>query len=103
MSVQRSGFGTFGKNESAPAKNKYNDEIEEISEDLESQHVKEIMGISEFGKKAKSFDIIVCATVGRFPNSISSNFVQILICFRILGTNRKGPGHSPETRRIGRQ
>lgn len=55
------GFGTFGKNESAPATDQYNDEIEEISEDLESQHVKEIMGISEFGKKAKSFDILVSA------------------------------------------
>lgn len=52
------GFGTFGKQEIA-SQNKYNDEIEEIAEDLESQHVKEIMGISEFGRKAKSFDIVV--------------------------------------------
>lgn len=50
------GFGTFGKINSAST-NTFDDKIEEIVEDLESQHVKEIMGISEFGKKAKSFDI----------------------------------------------
>lgn len=50
------GFGTFGKKE---ATNKFNEAIEEIAEDLESQHVKEVMGISEFGRKAKSFDITV--------------------------------------------
>lgn len=59
MAFERAGFGTFGKNELTKAKTKFHDEIEEIAEDLESQHVKEIMGISEFGKKAKSFDIIV--------------------------------------------
>lgn len=53
------GFGVFGRNERTKDTNRLNDEIEEIAEDLESQHVKEIMGISEFGKKAKSFDIIV--------------------------------------------
>lgn len=29
------------------------------TEDLESQRVQEIMGISEFGRKAKTFDITV--------------------------------------------
>ncbi|XP_055704986.1 gastrulation defective protein 1 homolog [Phlebotomus papatasi] len=51
---QNEGFGTFGKN--APV-NKLNEAIEEITDDLESQHVKEVMGISGFGRKAKSFDI----------------------------------------------
>lgn len=59
MVSRRLGFGTFGRNESAKANDKLNYEIEEIAEDLESQHVKEIMGISEFGRKAQSFDIIV--------------------------------------------
>lgn len=40
------GFGTFGK------------KIEEV-DDVESQHVKNIMGISAFGRKAKNFDITV--------------------------------------------
>ncbi|XP_059622309.1 gastrulation defective protein 1 homolog [Phlebotomus argentipes] len=51
---QNEGFGTFGKN--APV-NKLNQAIEEIADDLESQHVKEVMGISGFGRKAKNFDI----------------------------------------------
>lgn len=50
------GFGTFG---TAPIHNKFNDAIEEISDDLENQHVKDVMGISGFGRKAKTFDIIV--------------------------------------------
>lgn len=37
----------------------FNKQIEEIAEDLESQHVKEVMGISEFGRKSKIFDINV--------------------------------------------
>lgn len=32
--------------------------MQTITEDLESQHVREVMGIGEFGKKAKSFDIL---------------------------------------------
>lgn len=42
------GFGTFGKT----SKN-------EDVDDVESQHVKNIMGISAFGRKAKNFDITV--------------------------------------------
>jgi nucleoid DNA-binding protein len=42
-----------------PAQNKFNNAIEEIAEDLENQHVKEIIGFSSFGRKAKSFDITV--------------------------------------------
>lgn len=54
FNILLAGFGTFGKQE---IENKYNEAIEEIAEDLESQHVKEVMGISEFGRKAKKFDI----------------------------------------------
>lgn len=43
------GFGTFGKTSI----------INEDVDDVESQHVKNIMGISAFGRKAKSFDITV--------------------------------------------
>ena len=47
-----SGFGSFGKIEGKK------DAIEEIAEDLESQHVQEVMGISGFGgRKARNFDI----------------------------------------------
>ncbi|CAK1543634.1 unnamed protein product [Leptosia nina] len=45
------GFGTFGR----PIQE--HKEIEELSDDLESQHVQEVMGIKNFGKKAKNFDI----------------------------------------------
>lgn len=35
-------------------------QVEDVTEDLESQHLKNIMGISQFGKKsAKTFDIEV--------------------------------------------
>lgn len=47
------GFGTFGR---TPIKDQ-GKEIEEIAEDLESQHVHQVMGIRNFGKKAKNFDI----------------------------------------------
>lgn len=51
------GFGLFGKQET---KNSINNAIEELAiDDLESQRVKDIMGISEFGRKAKIFDITV--------------------------------------------
>ncbi len=46
--VFQKGFGTFGKSSK-------NDE----ADDVESQHVKNIMGISAFGRKAKNFDITV--------------------------------------------
>lgn len=49
------GFGTFGRKE----KNSLNNAIEELADDLESQRVKDIMGITEFGRKAKIFDITV--------------------------------------------
>lgn len=49
------GFGTFGKQQKGTPIN-----AEELTtEDLESQRVQEIMGISEFGRKAKTFDITV--------------------------------------------
>ncbi|CAB3229357.1 unnamed protein product [Arctia plantaginis] len=47
-----SGFGTFGRIPIQKHK-----EIEEIAEDLENQHVQEVMGIKNFGKKAKNYDI----------------------------------------------
>lgn len=43
-----SGFGTFGRTPIQEAK-----EIEEISDDLENQHVEQVMGIKNFGKKPK--------------------------------------------------
>ncbi|XP_055383353.1 gastrulation defective protein 1 homolog [Condylostylus longicornis] len=33
------------------------EKINEVSDDLESQHIKEVMGITGFGKKAQTFDI----------------------------------------------
>lgn len=51
------GFGVFGKD--SEANNSLNVAIEELADDLENQQVKEIMGISEFGTKAKTFDITV--------------------------------------------
>lgn len=48
-----SGFGTFGRTPIQEHK-----EIEEIAEDLENQHVQQVMGIRNFGKKAKNFDVI---------------------------------------------
>lgn len=47
-----SGFGTFGR---TPIQEQR--EIEEIADDLENQHVQQVMGIKNFGKKAKNFDI----------------------------------------------
>lgn len=48
------GFGTFGKQTGTPI------DAEDLNtEDLESKRVQEIMGISEFGRKAKTFDITV--------------------------------------------
>ncbi|XP_047540300.1 gastrulation defective protein 1 homolog [Vanessa atalanta] len=47
-----SGFGTFGRTPIQEQK-----DIEEIAEDLESQHVQQVMGIKNFGKKAKNFDV----------------------------------------------
>ncbi|KAG6457113.1 hypothetical protein O3G_MSEX010117 [Manduca sexta] len=47
-----SGFGTFGRTPIQEHK-----EIEEIAEDLESQHVHSVMGIKNFGKKAKNFNL----------------------------------------------
>lgn len=61
------GFGTFGTDTTI---NKYNEAIEEIADDLENQHVKEIMGISGFGRKAKTFDIVV--------SEIRRNFCLVL-------------------------
>ncbi|CAH4023529.1 unnamed protein product [Pieris brassicae] len=46
-----SGFGTFGR----PIQEQK--EIEELSDDLENQHVHQVMGIKNFGKKAKNYDI----------------------------------------------
>ncbi|XP_038218243.1 gastrulation defective protein 1 homolog [Zerene cesonia] len=47
-----SGFGTFGRTPIQEQK-----EIEELSDDLENQHVQKVMGIKNFGKKAKNFDV----------------------------------------------
>lgn len=60
---QTAGFGVFGKE--AQTKNSLNEAIEELADDLESQQVKDIMGISEFGRKAKTFDITVSVFVLR--------------------------------------
>lgn len=49
---QTSGFGTFGRTPIQEHK-----EIEEIADDLENQHVHQVMGIKNFGKKAKSFNV----------------------------------------------
>lgn len=70
------GFGTFGQK--IDAANKFNEQIEEIAEDLESQHVKEVMGISEFGRKSKIFDINV--------NYLQHNFrgMNVILMKRIL-------------------
>ncbi|XP_022119698.2 gastrulation defective protein 1 homolog [Pieris rapae] len=46
-----SGFGSFGR----PIQEQK--EIEELSDDLENQHVHQVMGIKNFGKKAKNYDI----------------------------------------------
>ncbi|XP_028039759.1 gastrulation defective protein 1 homolog [Bombyx mandarina] len=46
------GFGTFGRTPIQEQK-----EIEEITDDLESQHVEQVMGIKNFGKKAKNFNL----------------------------------------------
>ncbi|RVE46659.1 hypothetical protein evm_008671 [Chilo suppressalis] len=48
------GFGTFGRTGTPIQEQK---EIEEIAEDLENQHVQQVMGIKNFGKKAKNFDL----------------------------------------------
>ncbi|KAI8433157.1 hypothetical protein MSG28_014001 [Choristoneura fumiferana] len=47
-----SGFGTFGRTPIQEQK-----EMEEIADDLENQHVHQVMGIKNFGKKAKNFNI----------------------------------------------
>lgn len=41
-----SGFGTFGRTPIQDAK-----EIEELTDDLENQHVEQVMGIKNFGKE----------------------------------------------------
>lgn len=48
-------FGKFGKNEvpNNPVA------IEALEDDVESKQMKEVMGISGFGKKAKSFNVEV--------------------------------------------
>ncbi|XP_031621375.1 gastrulation defective protein 1 homolog [Contarinia nasturtii] len=65
-----SGFGTFGKSEKE--KNSLNIAIEELAEDLESQRVKEIMGITEFGRKAKTFDITSEIAKAREKSTVST-------------------------------
>lgn len=49
------GFGIFGKQQKTTPI--MADEL--TTDDLESKRVQEIMGISEFGRKAKTFDITV--------------------------------------------
>ncbi|CAH2056870.1 unnamed protein product, partial [Iphiclides podalirius] len=50
--VSTSGFGKFGRTPIQEQK-----EIEEIADDLENQHVEQVMGIKNFGKKAKNFNL----------------------------------------------
>lgn len=50
------GFKKFGKINKEEI---INEKIDKVSDDLESQHLKEIMGITSFGRKAKVFDIEV--------------------------------------------
>lgn len=50
--IPTSGFGTFGRIPIQEQK-----EIEEIADDLENQHVEQVMGIKNFGKKAKNFNV----------------------------------------------
>lgn len=66
LNYKVTGFGTFGKIDTPtntttggviPQKHSLNNKIEELTDDFENQHVKEIMGIAGFGRKAKSFDI----------------------------------------------
>ncbi|CAO1420113.1 unnamed protein product [Diamesa serratosioi] len=53
-----SGFGTFSAlDNDSSSKSNVKKAIEDIEEDLESKQVKEIMGISSFGRKAKQFNI----------------------------------------------
>ncbi|CAH2097375.1 unnamed protein product [Euphydryas editha] len=52
IDASTTGFGTFGRTPIQEQK-----DIEEIAEDLESQHVHQVMGIKNFGKKAKNFDV----------------------------------------------
>lgn len=77
--INRIGFGTFGTDTTG---NKFNDAIEEIADDLENQHVKEIMGISGFGRKAKTFDIVV----SKFT-SVQKNLAYFNAMFHVLGAN----------------
>lgn len=49
---ETSGFKKFGKEE-------HQKKVEEVSEELEQQSLKDVMGITGFGKKAKVFDITV--------------------------------------------
>lgn len=49
-------FGTFGPTPSRPV------QIENLEDDTEQQQIKEVMGITKFGKKAKTFDIQVWET-----------------------------------------
>lgn len=47
-----SGFGTFGR---IPIQDQK--DVEETAEDLETKHVENVMGIKNFGKKPKTFNI----------------------------------------------
>lgn len=49
---ETSGFKKFGKED-------HQKKVEIVSEELEQQSLKDVMGITGFGKKAKVFDIIV--------------------------------------------
>lgn len=49
---ETSGFKKFGKDD-------HSKKVDEVSEELEQQTLRDVMGITGFGKKAKVFDIKV--------------------------------------------
>lgn len=52
--VSEGGFTKFGK------QSFQSQAIEDLPDDTESKDLQDLMGISGFGKKAKSFDVQVC-------------------------------------------
>lgn len=91
ISGNNTGFGTFGvdkpSSSTTTSENKLNNAIEEIADDLENQHVKEVFGFSSFGRKAKSFDINVC--LAWFSNICALwIFYSVVICIFDVRRNK---------------